>query len=689
MIDDTRAPDSQTLDRELLDVLVGLSAGVHRFAMYPKGHPALTETVAQVTSLLTDVLAREEVLALGVAYRQLVVRGATTDPRHPLLSDLARRMHDHRLGALTLERGIGPEEVTALLAALGQEPSEPGLGALPPDRLPSWSHAKLHAVGYDHLRMDQGEAGAMDRSAQLWLGLAQVSLATDQSADGAPDAEVVAKSIRAHSGAEAYDQAVVGYLTQLAAELKAGDGAGRRPARDRVSQLIRQLDDETLARLLDFGGDTRRRRRFVLDANESLSADSVVKLLQAAASTSSQTISHSMTRMLTKLAAHTHTGGRGQGDAEAAFRENVEALIANWSLDDPNPYAYTSSLDAMARAAPMLAARGGGGGSLAGDERILSMAIEIDAWGPTVEHAVNAMIESARTARVLELLQGAPVTNGVAEKAWALISSPSALEDLFRDPTVEMDTLHVMAAELGAPAIEPLLDLLAAAEERPLRRRVFDVLARLDEAAVARGAVQRLTDPRWFVQRNMLALLVQVPPELRSLDPTPWAAHEDPRVRREALALMLHDPQRAGVALPSALGEDDEWIVRLALEKVGPGSDETVRQALVDRVLLEGTRSDELRRAAAKTIRRLEPSPELTRGLMSVVSAGSTLLGRPRIASPSPFMLEALSILAREWPASEGVERLLEVARRSSDPDIRAAMEVPLTGSEEEGSGKP
>ena len=101
-------------------------------------------------------------------------------------------------------------------------------------------------------------------------------------------------------------------------------------------------------------GDLQQRRQFLLDANQSLAVDSVVKVLQAAAAAEEQSISHSMTRLLNKLAVHAEHGrGPQQSQADTALRENVEALVEGWSLGDPNPEAYTNILDGMSRAAPI------------------------------------------------------------------------------------------------------------------------------------------------------------------------------------------------------------------------------------------------------------------------------------------------------------------------------------------------
>ncbi len=141
------------LPRELSELLIELSIGVHRFAMYPPGHPSLS---------------------IGVAHRQLIIEGVATDSRPPVLSDLARRLHGHQLGTLSFAKGTNAREVEGMLTLLGRASERGGepAGLLPRDQIPSWEFARVHPVGYDQLEM-KGERGEepeqLDRAAQLWL----------------------------------------------------------------------------------------------------------------------------------------------------------------------------------------------------------------------------------------------------------------------------------------------------------------------------------------------------------------------------------------------------------------------------------------------------------------------------------------------------------------------------------------
>ena len=105
------------------------------------------------------------------------------------------------------------------------------------------------------------------------------------------------------------------------------------------------------------GGDAGKRGQFAVDASKSFTADAVMKVLSAAASASEQTISTSLTRLLTKLAAHAGSGvGTVSRNADSALRDNVEELIEDWQLGDPNPEGYTLILDQMSAAAPVFMA---------------------------------------------------------------------------------------------------------------------------------------------------------------------------------------------------------------------------------------------------------------------------------------------------------------------------------------------
>ena len=98
------------------------------------------------------------------------------------------------------------------------------------------------------------------------------------------------------------------------------------------------------------GGNGLQRRTFVMSAAHGMSIDAVVDLVRAASEAEEQTISHSLLRMLQKLARHADaSGGKRRAIAEQSVRDQVGELLQGWSLKDPNPEAYGKALEAMAR----------------------------------------------------------------------------------------------------------------------------------------------------------------------------------------------------------------------------------------------------------------------------------------------------------------------------------------------------
>jgi hypothetical protein len=674
----TAAPQRATLPRELSEFLVELSIGVHRHAMYPLGHPSLDPVVESVVGRLAEILEDRQTLSIGVAQRQLVVEGVVTDQKHPVLADLARRFHNHQLAAVSFEKGVNATDIAGLLHALASDSDhgEPPLGILPADELPRWEHARLHRVGYEHLEIsgeDGGGGVGTERSALLWLGLAQAALMSDDLPGGVPEADPLAQGIARHRGNSTYQQVVARHLLRLAEELKGARGGEAEETRRRVSKLLNELDDETLSGLVSVAGGPAQVRRFLLDANQTLAVDSVMKVLRAAAISSEQSISHSMTRLLAKLAAHAAQGSATmRSQADAALRENIEALIEGWELKDPNPDAYTNVLDSMSRAAPLFQGADPEDERLSGADRLVQMALEVDAHGPIVGKAVSDVLEEGGTRTLLAMLQEAPDGSDVAEWIRGQLTSPSRFRHLLASGRVDRESLKVLIERMGSAAVDPLLDVLADSDSRSVRRLVFDALVSMGPF-VAQRTVERLQDGRWFVLRNMLSLLQRLKHVPEDFDVQEFLEHPDPRVRREALPLALRKPGVRDRVLVSALADDDERMVRMALLEVQEQVPEPVLPTLVSRVVRAEARGVEIRALGARVLGRVR-SPLAVSALVDLVTSGRTLFGRTRMAPPSPAVLAGLRTLAEVWSDNTEVQEVLRMAERSKDPEVRSAV---------------
>src|SRR2546429_9982801 len=100
-----------TLSRDLADFLIELSIALHKHAMYPEGHPSLAPAAGGVPRRAGLLLEDRATLSLAVARQQLVIEGGATDPKHPVLAELAARLHRHHPRALPLRRCVHAGEL--------------------------------------------------------------------------------------------------------------------------------------------------------------------------------------------------------------------------------------------------------------------------------------------------------------------------------------------------------------------------------------------------------------------------------------------------------------------------------------------------------------------------------------------------------------------------------------------------
>ncbi len=673
-----------TLSRDLADFLIELSIALHKHAMYPEGHPSLAPAAAGVTRRAELLLEDRTTLSLGVARQQLVIEGVATDPKHPVLAELAARLHRHHLGAVTFRRGVETAEVASVLKTLAVDAERSGqpLGLGAPERLRAWAHAQLHPLTYERLELVEEDAPASERgarAAQLWVGLARAALTAQAGNDDQPtptEPAVIARAIDEHprTDAAAYDQVIVGYLLQIAEELKTAGSADAVALRRRTSRLIRALKPETLRRLVDMGGDFVQRRKFVHDATDGMAVDAVLEIVRAAAESSHQTISHSLVRMLSKLAAHAEGGApEVRPQADAALRDQVRRLLEGWTLADPNPDAYGAALQRMARAAP---ARAATGGEYATEpDRIVAMALEVDTVNAHVLGAADRVAQEGRLGQLLDALAEVPESQGAAAQVWARLATADVVRQLATRDPVDFKTLERLVPRVGLLAAAPLLDALAAAEARGVRRGLLAQLARMGPE-IAPVVIPRLEDSRWYVTRNMLALLEDLSPLPPGFSAAAYLRHADARVRWQAVKVQVKLPAARDEALALGLQDHDPRTLRLALGLAVAlqSCPDSAVPVLAGRAT-ERALPPDVRTLAVRALGHARAPAALTT-LLRLASTGRTLFGREKLPPKSPELLAALAGLASGWQQDPRARALLRRAADSSDPDVRAAADT-------------
>src|SRR5437016_999263 len=671
--------DRATLSRDLADFLIELSIALHKHAMYPEGHPSLAPAAAGVTRRAERLFEDRATLALGVARQQLVIEGVATDAKNPVLSELAGRLHRHHLGAVTFHRGLRTTEVAGVLRTLAGDAERTGdpLGLGPPEQLRAWDHVRLHAITYERLELLQEEdntaSGGGVRGAQLWVRLARAALAAESmAADGgtSPPSEpaMIAKAIDEHPRSAAYDQVIVGYLLQIADELKSTGGAEAAALRRRTSKLVGALQPGTLRRLIEMGGDNAQRTKFAIDATHGLAVDAVLDIVRAMADASHKTVSDPLLRMLSKLAQHAEQGpADARLQADEALRDQVRDLLKGWTLADPNPDAYGTALHRMAAAAPSRVPRSDYANG-AEPLRILQTAMETGVLGFGAWRAVERLLEDNRIGMLMDVLDA---SLDVARPLWARVTAPAVVQQLTARHPPDFLTLDRLLPRLQMGAFEPLLDALATSESRTTRRGLLDRLTRAPRELGPVIATRLAGDLPWYVTRNLLLILDGLPALPDGFSAAAFIAHADSRVRREAVKVSLKVPAERERALLGALRDPDARTVRLALTAALDDCPPSAL-AIVTELAGDAATASELRVLAIKVLGRAGKGAALS-ALLELADGGRNWLGRPKLATRSLELLAALMALAAGWRNDARVAGLLALAATSNDPDIRNA----------------
>jgi hypothetical protein len=663
------------VDRDLSAFLVQLSTALHKSAAYPPGHPMVTGAVDLAHRSLTQLLAQRSSLSVGVTRTQLLIEGESTDPSHLVLRELAQRLYRRQLGGITFSSGVEPAEFVDLLRALGAEAS-PGGGESA--EATQWPHVRLHPMAFDQLRLvgdaDQGGSRAPADSNQLWNDLASSALGlTSNGGDEVADASMVAQAIDARVRDPEYAGALTRQLLGMARHAQSSEAAEAKAVGKQLVDLVRSLKPETLRQLLAFGPDRGDREQLARAMSRTMPVTAVIDLVRASSEASEQTISHSLLRILAKLASHAEaeSGGTKPDDG---LQDMVRELVADWALKDPNPDAYRAMLEGFARPGGLPAASGGAkAGDLMEPLRVVQLSIELNVVSESLTTAVDSLVERKETPALLNLLTQAPTGDAAAEAVWSRLPTRDELRRALEREEPDMALVERLLRRLGIEAAEPLLDALGGADSRNTRRRLLAWLAQLGPG-VGPLIMARLESPHWYVLRNMLVLLGGLDHWPEGFSPSAYLAHADARVRREALKLALRVPELRDQAIRTGLADGDDLIVRTALAAALDGCSAEAAPRLIELTESRGQAAD-VRLQVVKVLASLQ-TPAARDCLIRRVLTRRGWIPWRRLASKSPELVVAVSGLAARWADDSKAAAVLRVAARSSDPEIRSAAGV-------------
>lgn len=649
-----------------------LSVAVHRYAVYPRHHPSLEPAAISVLQKLRRILDGAPSLTLDSVTRQISLGKGLTRPFDRSFVELWGRLQDESIRSITITKGAVPGEIEGFLATISGRAEEHGVASL------DWPHISVSRAASEPWDQKASAAVSVD-SAALAARVQELS----EDILGFSAVYVPQELMDAEEGdldGAVSDRVFVERLVPVLRELASASHEPRiQDARSSISSVFTHLDSSALTEMLSSLDGCAERKEVVRHALAALEPAAALKMLHSAANIAKRPLSGQLSNLLKELA---HQAGDRESPesyvkAEEAFQGVALELLRQWSDNAPATGHDTTVLDAIGRALPTANASFGGFSEASGPHRLLQMAMEVDTFSPLIGQAVGNLMGRGEGPFVLKLIDEAPTGHRLALRIKQYLMDPSLLRELLRGEDVDVNTLRSLTRRIGARAVSPLLESLLESDSKSVRRKVFDQLAEMG-SSIAPQLVERLGDARWFVRRNLLALLGKFSELPSDFDPIHHLEHSDVRVRVEAYRIAVRLPQLRERALVKALADEDERLVRVALLDLQDGLPDRLVDHLVRQVTRD-ERTSEVRVLAARAL-AATGTDEAIEGLVMLTATERMQEDESSVwtlRERSPALLIALQALARGWPDHPRVAEVLAIAQSDDDADIRSAAETP------------
>ncbi len=613
--------------------------------MYPPGHGFVVTASAALADKLNAALTTRDSITIGVTPRGMLLDGTTVEPLPTVLREFAVRLHRKNVGTIAMQAGVTSPEVSAMLAALSAPDADEAVG-VEGLRL---QHVRIEPMVYDVLAFADPSLES-DIDDVFWGQLVEAAFG-HRLAEGelAPTSAALAEAIseratQSAEGARRVFEALGGFSHSLAVRGDRASGSARK----RFVEVLSALSQPTTTRVMVAAPSKASRRRFLRDTLSLVPPTQLMMLLESVAEADGAPISPQLRSLLGKLAG---VGGSSGTADVGAFATQVGSLVEQWEGVGVEQDEETDPRLGMEPA------------------RIVAIGLELASAPESVLHAAAALGARGQIAEVLQLLEHERNDPATVRAIADAVLEPGMLERLLGVPQPDFGLIERVALYSGPVAVGPLLDALGRSGERSTRRRLLDLLVRIGPTGEAE-LVARLAGAEWYLARNILAVLAQFA-AISTIDPV-FAAfhHPEPRVRQEALKVLLRQPATRERAVVEALETGDESLGRLALTSLNG----VCPPALVASVLtILGQANDELRLQAIRLLANA-PNPLIVPQLLALVRARKGLLRRQRLLPKSPVMLAALEVLAGRWRNHRPVLVALQLASKSNDSEIRQVI---------------
>ena len=577
------------LEKALSLLITDLHLIRRHWIAYPPGHPMVQRGLQKIQQSFQQLLIMQPQITIGVTRDGLLLGDDYFDKLNPNCNGLATALFERGIGAVVISHQPSSDELESLLRVLSLKREEilaaGGIEAI-------WQQAGSNAIELRGIRYDRFSGteevqleGTTNDNSSLWqrftqlLMQGQVGLA-GQEHTGETRPEVLAATLNAlftqrmgvGSGlafnqirdALPIIQAIVNAKGTAASETATTtSGSSPYPAtgdQAGLAAFVAALDPVLRRQILDGFceiGSTDD------SAMETFFRHLGPGILQETYATAEQfaTAPELLKGILRKLAPQMTTSYETSSEEEE-IRDKVRVLLQEHRQETYIPDDYLDGLQDLLSITPLqqlapaalkdeLATLDGNAIECRASEIILQLVVT-DPEGTDLKELIHNLsdmcgyfLELGDYGQVLRILNQAASPQVPQQLRLALrdaFSRREFLDEILSGLTIwgkpKFEQVGLLIQVIGRPFIDPLLDRLAEEESMSLRRFMMDRVLAFGEAARP-ALLERLSDSRWYVLRNIIVMLRTLAPGQEIDRLRPLLRHSNAKVRQEALKSLL------------------------------------------------------------------------------------------------------------------------------------------------------
>src|SRR6185295_15527823 len=102
------------------DLLRRVAAGVRAAQLYAPDHPLVARNMAALVTGLATLHQQQPSIAVGIVGQELVVADTPMHKVSATMTELIRKLKDHKVERIAFERGVAQDELVALMQNLSR-----------------------------------------------------------------------------------------------------------------------------------------------------------------------------------------------------------------------------------------------------------------------------------------------------------------------------------------------------------------------------------------------------------------------------------------------------------------------------------------------------------------------------------------------------------------------------------------